>query len=699
MTRHWPNHWTKPSRLALCVLALGGPLGCGLNKAPVAEKKPAADASATSGESIQTVGFISSATATELDDEQAPQAVDATPVELLPLPPVEDVVLRGPRDLPRERAEEVFGEAPRPASPRPLPTVPRPGHVAAELTLLEGPIAARVGSRTEPAPTAESESRIDPTAMIPVFSAIDPEPFDIIDEEEHRTLAPPRIAPPSPAQTSSVPVPNLAEAIRGEMAPGERQQSKRLDSEMAAHDDVPRERSFSEGLTTTPQDAPPSDVPSMVATAPADASTRPTSAAPPHLDAALDSLSAGQEELSIAETDSSSDGRYGAAEANDLADDAARRQQDASEAETGKLVTPTGPRFTPSTPASRETSIPPADAWQAASKAEPTTPTPLATTPTGSIPTLSTMALPTAPDSDGLITDSRTSDDDIDAGNTLHPVATGVPTGAKINQQAADKIRRGYSLAQRGAYYSARSEFVSVLRILTQGKDHLTGQPRRGRALTAGLRALDEVVDFAPSGGPLDADVDLSVITSSHRTPIAETEGNLLPQQLMDRYFRYAQVQLGAAVAGEPAGSMALHALGKLHSQLGRVEAEQHPLATRFAYAYQQAALLAHNQNHLAAHELGVLMAESGHYHEAEDLLLQVATREPHPQVLQNLARVQEHLGHVRMAAETKQTASQMRTRYGSANGITWVDPSVFRSQSRPNWQGSPTPRVAGRPQ
>lgn len=262
--------------------------------------------------------------------------------------------------------------------------------------------------------------------------------------------------------------------------------------------------------------------------------------------------------------------------------------------------------------------------------------------------------------------------------STLHPVATGVPTGVKVNERAKVKIRRGYLMAQRGAYYSARREFTEVLQLLAQAKDNLSGKPRRGTALSAGLRALREAADFAPRGVILDASVDLAVITSSHSTPVAKDPTVSLPQQLMDRYLRYAQKQLGAAVAGEPAGSMALHALGKLYSQLGRVEPEQHPLATRIAYSYQQASLFAHNGNHLAAHELGVLMAESGHYAQAENLLTQVASREPHPEVLKNLAKVQGALGRVEAAAATEAQADAMRAHYASTNGVQWVPPSAF---------------------
>lgn len=282
-------------------------------------------------------------------------------------------------------------------------------------------------------------------------------------------------------------------------------------------------------------------------------------------------------------------------------------------------------------------------------------------------------------------------------------ITTGVLTGAKVNEQAIAKIRRGYQLASRGAYYAARAEFVAVLRMISQAKDSKHGKPRRTVALAAGLRALEEAADFAPQGAELDAEVPVAVIASSHRTPVEVDFENetLLPQQMMDRYFRYAQFKLGGAVAGEPAGSMALHALGKLHSQLGKLEPEQHPQAQRQAYAFQQAALMAHSNNHLAAHELGVLMAEAGHYQEANDLLNQVVQQQPHPTVLRNLARVQKELGQQQVAVAMRQRAREMERQSGVVNGVAWVTPDAFSALGRPTNMPAqqPAQQVARRPQ
>jgi hypothetical protein len=256
------------------------------------------------------------------------------------------------------------------------------------------------------------------------------------------------------------------------------------------------------------------------------------------------------------------------------------------------------------------------------------------------------------------------------------PQSDSAPTGAVVNQRALASIRRGHELAERGAMFAARSEFVAVLHMIAEAKDDRYGAPRRTLALAEGLRALDEAADFAADGSQPASDLSMSVIVASHETPVAKglAVDDLLPQQLAELYFRYAQAQLGAAVAGEPSGSMALHALGKLASLMGRVEPANNPQADRRAFALQQAALLARGDNHLAAHELGVLLAESGHFAESEVWLNQVAVQAPHPVVFRNLARVERQLGRADLAAMAERQADFLASRgAGGRPNVQWV--------------------------
>jgi tetratricopeptide (TPR) repeat protein len=278
------------------------------------------------------------------------------------------------------------------------------------------------------------------------------------------------------------------------------------------------------------------------------------------------------------------------------------------------------------------------------------------------------------------------------------PAMTGLPTGAIVNERARAKIRRGYALAQRGAHFAARSEFVEVLQSIAEAKDQKHGAARRTIALANGLRALDEAIDFVARGPAADGSLSRSVVVASHRTPVAKELDveRALPQQLVDLYLRYAQLQLAGSVAGEPAGSMALHALGKLYSQLGRVEPERHPQADRRAFALQQAALLARRDNHLAAHELGVLLAESGHYVESEYLLSQVALRQPHPMVLRNLARVERRLGREELATASEREAQRLASQCDNAAGVTWTSPALLARTGDPLAPAAPAPAASG---
>ena len=259
--------------------------------------------------------------------------------------------------------------------------------------------------------------------------------------------------------------------------------------------------------------------------------------------------------------------------------------------------------------------------------------------------------------------------------------ATGALSNTQLNEQAKTKIREAYSLANRRAHYAARQELIEVVRMISQAKDAQRGVAQGSLALAAGLRALDEAEDFAPKGTQLEAELNLEVLTAAHRTPIANQLNleKMLPQEMMTLYYRYAQLKLALAVAGEPAGSMALHTLGKIQGQLWKLEPGRHRLARRRAIAYQQAALLAHPDNYLASHELGVLLAGSGYLAEAERLLLGVASQHPHPTVFRNLAKVQEDLGKTQQASANRTRAQQQaQPSVAGRPQVQWISPDAF---------------------
>src|SRR5262249_12101401 len=77
-------------------------------------------------------------------------------------------------------------------------------------------------------------------------------------------------------------------------------------------------------------------------------------------------------------------------------------------------------------------------------------------------------------------------------------------TSAEMTSQLLPAVQRGYDLAQRGAFFAARTEFVQVLRRVAQAKDAASGTEEHARALAAGLRALDEANDFIPQGAQVE---------------------------------------------------------------------------------------------------------------------------------------------------------------------------------------------------
>lgn len=265
--------------------------------------------------------------------------------------------------------------------------------------------------------------------------------------------------------------------------------------------------------------------------------------------------------------------------------------------------------------------------------------------------------------------------------------ATGALTNSRLDEVATKKIHQANALARRGAPFAARQRLIEVLRMVSQAKDAQSEQSQYTTALAAGLRGLEEAEDFMPQGAQLEADLDVGLVVGAHRTPLAQHVdlATAQPHEMLDRYLRYAQLKLAMSVAGDPAGSMALYALGKVASQVGETEKPRDRLTHRQAVAYQQAALLAHNQNHYAAHELAVLLAESGHYKSARHLLLQVASRQPNSMVFRNLARVETKLGMAAQARASHEHSRKLSTvAPGKSNLIDWVPPHEFNRGSAP---------------
>ena len=274
------------------------------------------------------------------------------------------------------------------------------------------------------------------------------------------------------------------------------------------------------------------------------------------------------------------------------------------------------------------------------------------------------------------------------------------PAPNELTEQLLPAVQRGFSLARRGALYAARTEFVQVLRRIAQAHDAASGTTHHSRALAAGLRAVDEANDFVPKGVQLEAEVDVRIVASSHRTKVLpENLEGVTPLMAVTEYHRFAQEKLREAVAGEQAGSMALHGLGIVHAQLA-AENDDDLKFTRNAMTMYGAALAACPNNHLAANELGVLACRGGRADEAVALFQQAIDFAPSAVAYHNLATAQQKLGLMAVAAanegESQRLASLERQRgVVSRNaGVRWVSPEEMARVSQPVDRTTPSPVV-----
>jgi hypothetical protein len=255
-----------------------------------------------------------------------------------------------------------------------------------------------------------------------------------------------------------------------------------------------------------------------------------------------------------------------------------------------------------------------------------------------------------------------------------------------VADQALCRIRRGWSLASRGAVYSAREEFLAALRLLAEALDVQEGGRTHSQALAAGLKALEEAEDFVPRG---TAVIDVPRVVRSHGTPVCKGQDveNLQPLAAMTRYHTYAQERLAEVAPGESAASWALFGLGKLYMVL----AQQTPpivAAEAKAMVYHQAALATCPDHALAANELAVLWARMGRYDTACALLQAAAEAAGRAEIWHNLALVQARLGRHDLARHAAAEASRLARKgtfpTAGPGAIDWVSPEVFAGTARP---------------
>lgn len=268
----------------------------------------------------------------------------------------------------------------------------------------------------------------------------------------------------------------------------------------------------------------------------------------------------------------------------------------------------------------------------------------------------------------------------------------------ELSAQFKPRVQAAFTLARNGALHAARARFEQLLEELAQAKDASQMTDRHARALAAGLRALEEADDFAVCSS--DRNVSTQSRAAGHQTPMLhESESKwTLPHEAMAMYHLYAQQKLAAAVNGEQAGSMMLFGLGKIYAQLA--ERDDLLQATRKSLTMYRSAFTAHDQNHLAANEAGVLLARAGRYAQAAEQLQHAARLGGASTTHRNLAYVHNKLGDARLAAEHQAIADRMaqvemqRGQLSAERGIAWVSPEEFNRRT----SAARTEAVAQRP-
>ncbi|MFV2069734.1 MAG: tetratricopeptide repeat protein, partial [Pirellulales bacterium] len=311
--------------------------------------------------------------------------------------------------------------------------------------------------------------------------------------------------------------------------------------------------------------------------------------------------------------------------------------------------------------------------------------------------TLQAIASLTVACADGLPTDGRLPDihgQESESANRAWSDDAPRSVSAAAAELALSHVQSGFRLGRRGAFYSARLEFVSALRMLTQALDAPTHGTPHAEALARGFRALQESDDFVPRGLDLETELDLAGIVAIHRTPILKdrSASELTSLIALRHYYTYAQQQLAAAAGREPVGSMAFYGLARVETALGRQEPNRHPAASPKAITLHQASLLVDQHNYAAANELGVLLVRHGRLVEAQQIFQHSLDAAPTRAAWQNLAALHRKLGQPELAAIADEQARALaagptgrgpRVAGDGASPAEWLDPAQF-ARSRP---------------
>jgi hypothetical protein len=228
----------------------------------------------------------------------------------------------------------------------------------------------------------------------------------------------------------------------------------------------------------------------------------------------------------------------------------------------------------------------------------------------------------------------------------IQPEAPRIPKIAGLESQLPPHIERrlsyAFDLAQRGAVYSAATEFQSVLQLCALELDTRDGGTSRRDALRQGLIALDEADEFSgepPAGYPTwRKPADVRSIAARHTTSVLKQNADSPVDsiQAAQAYYAYAEERLSYACGELPGSSLAFYGLGRTIA----VPDSHITHAAGKAALYHRVALSVAPKNVLAGNELGVILAQHGHLDDAEKLFQQCVATGGSPETYQNLRAV-----------------------------------------------------------
>jgi tetratricopeptide (TPR) repeat protein len=242
-----------------------------------------------------------------------------------------------------------------------------------------------------------------------------------------------------------------------------------------------------------------------------------------------------------------------------------------------------------------------------------------------------------------------------------------------VASRAGVHIEKGAALANRGAVFAARDEFILALEMIGNARDSQERTNRYHVAIIAGLTALNEADDFV-SSQPLGSKAGMKGIIAAHRTPAlkeAAVEG-LTPPIAIQRYCDYAQQQLLVGCDNIPIAARALFGLARTEEAMARDSANE-TVGCPKAMVLFETAMRIDPRNHQAANELGVLLARYGQLDAAVAVLKHSVQIKPTAEGYYNLSVVYGRMG---LAREAELALAQSR-KFGPVQSGSSAQPGV----------------------